>query len=520
MDNEGIFVSLEELFAPPPPPNTKILDPWHSRPIDVHRWSEHPEVKGMVKTIWDAHFSDYGDETKRTGPKPKTSFRHQLRVLILDLYVAWLEDPELCIGVAMSVNYWDTTSRYNALNISKRIIPIIKRLEKVGLVDTANGSFSGPWAKGNRNTRIRASEALRAIFAGSKVTREDIHRIATEECIILRDGPETGDVSRVMEYQDTDATNKMRVEVQAYNSLLADTFIDIPVLEQAKFDRLVTSGKDTGKTVTLQLDHHHHFIRRIFSRGSWDKNGRFYGGWWQLIPSSLRKEIYINDTPTVEVDFKGLHIAILSEEQGVTIDGDPYTLELGLVEGQSAEEQRSIVKQLVLTALNARDRKSAFQSFRDSFPANHVGKKITNVQLGKVLDAFVARHPHLADFVCADQGIRLMNVDAQIAAMVQRFFTMLGIPVLSVHDSFIIDYTNVKLLKWAMRVASEAVVGRALKVSHSGRGLDEFMDGNDEDITLDFIQWCQRPRSVGYLERLANWEARVGREIIPYDRGV
>ncbi len=66
-------------------------------------------------------------------------------------------------------------------------------------------------------------------------------------------------------------------------------------------------------------------MRRIFSRGFWSLNGRFYGGWWQLIPNALRKEIYINDTPNVEVDFKGLHISILSAEKGVIIEGDLYT---------------------------------------------------------------------------------------------------------------------------------------------------------------------------------------------------
>lgn len=75
-----------------------IATPWHSRPIDVHRWSDHPEVAPLCDRIWD----EYLPSDKTSGPKPKTAFRHQLRVLILDLYVAWLEDPELCIGVSMS----------------------------------------------------------------------------------------------------------------------------------------------------------------------------------------------------------------------------------------------------------------------------------------------------------------------------------------------------------------------------------------------------------------------------------
>ncbi len=31
----------------------EIEDPWHSRPIDVHRWSDHPEVAELVDRIWD-----------------------------------------------------------------------------------------------------------------------------------------------------------------------------------------------------------------------------------------------------------------------------------------------------------------------------------------------------------------------------------------------------------------------------------------------------------------------------------
>tara|TARA_R110002012_G_scaffold26099_3_gene85407 strand:- start:2350 stop:2607 length:258 start_codon:yes stop_codon:yes gene_type:complete len=82
-----------------------IADPWNSRPIDVHRWSDHPEIVGLVEQVWGEHFPG----ESKTGPKPKTTFRHQLRVLLLDLYVAWLEDPELCIGISMSSNYWDTS---------------------------------------------------------------------------------------------------------------------------------------------------------------------------------------------------------------------------------------------------------------------------------------------------------------------------------------------------------------------------------------------------------------------------
>ncbi len=88
------------------------------------------------------------------------AFRKQLRVLILDLYVAWLDDPKLCIGVSRSVNAWKTGSRYNALHLSKKLIDIMDDLFQAGLIDMAKGSYSEPGSKSNRTTRIRASKRL------------------------------------------------------------------------------------------------------------------------------------------------------------------------------------------------------------------------------------------------------------------------------------------------------------------------------------------------------------------------
>ena len=131
-----------------------ITDPWHSRPIDVHRWSDHPEAKKVVEKVWSKYFPTPTGTSR--GPKQKTSDKDQLKVLILDLYVAWLEDPDLSIGVSLSSNAWRAKSRYNALHISKKIVPIIKTLHDEGLLDLAKHSHSGPGHKGNRTTRIRA----------------------------------------------------------------------------------------------------------------------------------------------------------------------------------------------------------------------------------------------------------------------------------------------------------------------------------------------------------------------------
>jgi hypothetical protein len=432
-------------------------------------------------------------------------------VLILDLYVAWLEDPTLSIAVSMSANDWKTWSRYNALKISKKIIPLIHGLADAGMIDLAKGSYSGREAWWNRTTRIRAAAPLVTLFQAAKVKRDDIRQIEGQECIILRAGE--GDTAKLSEYEDTPETLKMRKDLVAYNALLAETFIDIPTLD----DPWTTRLDERGKEVRVLIDHHHQFVRRIFSRGDWGCNGRFYGPWWQQIGKDLRSQIFLNDTPTVEVDFKGLHVSILSAQQGVTVEGDPYALPDGLVPGAPTTLQRVIIKRLVLTALNARTKQAAFASFRDGFSKGHMAKGLSNKELDALLAAFTEHHPHLAEFLCADQGIRLMNTDGKIAEFVHRWFTRRGVPVLSVHDSFIIDYTRVDELKRVMGVASKWVVGRALEVEASGQGLGT--QSGATGVSLDFECWRETARGDGYLGRLQRWEERQGREVVSFSRG-
>ena len=379
----------------------------------------------------------------------------------------------------------------------------------MGLIDLAGGSYSGPYAKGNRNTRIRASEQLREIFQGAGFIRDDVGRAEDQECIILKQGDEAGDGSRPQEYEDTSETNQMRSDLQAYNALLSSAFIDIPSLEGPYIDVPISKGPETGGTKHQPIDQDHKFIRRIFSRGDWGLNGRFYGGWWQQIGSDLRSQVFINDQPTVEVDFKGMHVAMLSLENGVELKGDPYELPKGTIPGVPAVLQRSLIKQLVLIAINAGNKESAYRSFRNGFPTGHVAKGMTNIDLSRLITAFTEKHPQLEASLCSDQGIRLMYQDGLIANLIHNHFTAQSIPVLSVHDSYIIDYNHVGELRSVMSEASQSIIGEPLAVSSNGTGLDELTDDRDF-VVQDFIRWQQSPRSPGYLQRLANHEERFG----------
>ena len=66
-----------------------------SRVLDVHRWSDHPEIKDLTEKVWLAFSDDERLQLQaRANRKPLSDAKKQLRVLLLDLYVAWLDDPE------------------------------------------------------------------------------------------------------------------------------------------------------------------------------------------------------------------------------------------------------------------------------------------------------------------------------------------------------------------------------------------------------------------------------------------
>lgn len=462
------------------------IDPWHSKPLDVHRWSDHSDINKLVDDLWitvvEPALGGRSNNTGLSGPKK------QLKVLLLDLYVAWLEDPTLCVGISRNNNSYSVNSRYNALHMSRKIVEILDVLVMEEYLDYLHGSYDRQGnGQFNRNSRIRPTIKLQDQFAELSISEYEIDHHYREETVILTDY-ETDDEGnytksngrkkrQYIEYDDTDLTNDIRRELEDYNQLLQDNYIDIATLEEP----CVVRTKKDSTTQRIKINQSKKFVKRIFSRGDWNCNGRFYGGFWQQVGSEYRRHIYINDNPTVEVDYKGLHAAILSAEKGIVSSGDRYDLSTVVCGRLDTQQQRKTVKLLVLAAINAKDRGSAFGAFRQAQPTGSVEKTLTNEELGLLLDTFLQQHPYLEDGICSDQGIRLMNVDSHITNYIIKEFVKLQKPILSVHDSYIVDTRDVELLRDCMKQASLHVVGADLAAEQEIPSYRQIMATRNQD---------------------------------------
>jgi len=80
------------------------------QPLDVHRWSDYPEVNSAVNALYE--------ELKSLGVGNERLRKKHVKVVVLDLYVKWLVDPLRHVGYyRMRSHYKDLKSRYNKLHI-------------------------------------------------------------------------------------------------------------------------------------------------------------------------------------------------------------------------------------------------------------------------------------------------------------------------------------------------------------------------------------------------------------------
>jgi hypothetical protein len=105
-----------------------------------------------------------------------------------------------------------------------------------------------------------------------------------------------------------------------------------------------------------------------------------------------------------------------------------------------------------------------------------------------------------------------MAIDGRITARVIDHFTTQGVPILSVHDSYLIDVFKTNELRETMRQAIQAEVPRApVGISREGVGYDEAVAmaalgvGNLKEMMNRIPRYAQ---STGYLKRKEEFTIR------------
>jgi hypothetical protein len=454
----------------------------NSRPLDVHSWSDYPEVNSFIDGIYSQYFTDINRNTRIA--------KKHIKKVLLDLYVAWIDDPDLNISVHMRKESYSNGSavdqgRYNVLNIKASTIKVIHRLIEVDLIGFKKGKEKGEGYERGFISRIWSTPKLINLFEKVRFGIFDIGYNDSRLVLVLNKTIKekvNGKTKRrveLIEYEPDKLplkVKKMEQVVNDYNALLERTFIDIGDAETYRVLIPATKKrKNKNKEVFVNITHHSKFTHRVFNNGNWKQGGRFYGGWWQRVGSDIREKILIDNHRTVEVDWSALHPILAYGKKGIEYkDKYPYDIAVQFVDELGIENpdvSKTVVKLLTLMGLNASDESSLFQAFRGEFyktaewqiiKSVSSGYKITNKKLKIVLEDIKEKHSPIADMFNTGVGLDFMYLDSQIVEYVMKKFIERDEPVLQVYDSFIVRQTELKKLIDCMYEGFYEVTGKRI----------------------------------------------------------
>jgi len=195
---------------------------------------------------------------------------------------------------------------------------------------------------------------------------------------------------------------------------------------------------------------------RIFNE-SFDLGGRFYRADILQLHSKdgdQRLDITIDGKPVVEVDFQNLHFRIAAVVCGVPMEEVPLDMYADILEDVTNKVDRRTVKLAVNIMFNCDRSDTAKRAIQSEINTLSEEDK-TIYTLGNarsVMALILQSYPDFEGLFFAMEpfGRVLQNLDSHLAADILEVFVLKEIPILCVHDSFVVAKEHLELLVLTM----------------------------------------------------------------------
>ena len=216
-----------------------------------------------------------------------------------------------------------------------------------------------------------------------------------------------------------------------------------------------------------------------FSRGSFDKGGRFYHGWWQNILSDYRRYILIDGVRTVEVDFCNMSLRMLYAQSDIDYPDNVDAYDFGLDNWKKKyDPRREVIKKFVNALLNDEDKVYKLKA-KDK-------KVLGGLDHDHMMNLLKQTHPLIFDKILEGDGQFIQNLDSQIAQQILLILLRENITCLPIHDSFIVQYQHADRLVDVMETVFLEKLGKRGVVERTEGKLNRELD--DDSIMGKFLQ--------------------------------
>ena len=352
-------------------------------------------------------------------------------------------------------SFYHKIKRYNPHDITiRKIRTLIDLLIAKELADPRKYFHNKYSKKGGHRSRIKSTVKFLNILRSNFIDRTYLYETETD-CIILnrsKKGPKNHlkkglkkTMKTLIDYKDNSFTKSIRADCRSYNLSLKETKISLKrckAVNEHLYDHNVPYKKKG----------YYRVFNENFKRG-----GRFYGPWWlHHIPSELRQYILINGNKTVERDYSSLIIHQIYNELGLncyeenTYSPDPYILK------DVARSERKLNKAIIQISLNCRNFEGLNGALIKEFKEGNLkGNKPKKKEIIRRLNIFREMNPKISRYVYSNCASRFQFQDSEIARSIINECMHKLIPVLCIHDSFIVEYTHSNFIVDTMNSAIE-----------------------------------------------------------------
>lgn len=314
------------------------------------------------------------------------------------------------------------------------------------------------WAGEGVPTRFVATGGLQEAFDRQRYVWRPMEP-SKKDVIVLKGFDPITKEKDILHFADNNFTRKSRKNLQLMNAFIARQAIclamdnwdlDQVIKKMSNQDYRVDWDYESLSKQPRSLNFLHTQMRRIFARSSFEKGGRFYGAWWQYIPSEARPFITINGEATTEVDYSELHPRLMYWQAGLPIPaGDLYDLGLRYSDHpiyDKTQEPYKAKRKAIKTYVNA-----LLNDEKGNFTLTGEQIQTLGMKTAQLYQLVINKHPLIAQTV--GKGLHFQFLDSKLAESVMLKLLKQKIVCLPIHDSFVVQTQHVDALNTAMSQA-------------------------------------------------------------------
>tara|TARA_R110000787_G_scaffold49111_2_gene117848 strand:- start:28124 stop:29677 length:1554 start_codon:yes stop_codon:yes gene_type:complete len=495
------------------------------------------ELKQVISELFEAYLLSRNHQGLRglSDVQKDVSHRH-LEMILCDLFAAWEGDPEKFIGYSRGKSnfvrggsYWNSRLGV-AFPARDTFVNLIVFLEEQGFLE----NHLAPQGGEGLSSRMRATASLVRMFCERQITWVHFIQGRETENIVVKDESKSLIPLDAAEGREGINLEQAEENLRFINGNLGRTFINLNVTDRglAELSARTTGNDLDGNDFREPFEPSNRFLRRIFALGSFEFGGRFYGGWWQGIPSDMRKFIEIDGAVTREYDYSSMQPTLMYAQMGMPAPEDAYSLP-----GWPAEI-RPLAKKAFNQLVNSDDssrnpnqwHRFAPSILPDPLPRNwseqNIGQKAQaqraafEVRYGRpygdLFHDLMEFHAPIEPFFFSRSWGVFQRQDSDIAeqVMLRMLNGERSVTILPIHDSFIVRRGEEETLDRTMREVFEEVTGMRcnLKFEEAVYDRPEGNDGIHIVMADDLHEPAMRSiiEQTMYHRRWKEWEDVIG----------